>query len=103
MKGTFDDLSDDEKTKAFLQLLEYKLKLEKEQKQDKEEEAENEDNFHELWQRLPSHQVKPETETEEEKKVRESIQVWYGINCSDHQYCSYILLLAPVLFQLLRS
>ena len=103
MKGTFDDLSDDEKTKAFLQLLEYKLKLEKEQKQDKEEEAENEDNFHELWQRLPSHQVKPDTETEEEKRVRESIQVWYGINGSDHQYCSYILLLAPVLFQLLRS
>jgi hypothetical protein len=29
VKGTFDDLSDEEKTKAFLQLLEYRLKVEK--------------------------------------------------------------------------
>ena len=58
VKGTFDDLSDDEKTKAFLQLLEYKLKLEKEE-QKEEEKEEDEDSFHELWQRLPSHQVKP--------------------------------------------
>ena len=29
--GTIDDLSDDEKTRAFLQLLEYKLRMEKEQ------------------------------------------------------------------------
>ena len=29
MKGTFEDLSDEEKTKAFLQLLEYRLKVEK--------------------------------------------------------------------------
>ena len=29
--GTMDDLSDDEKTRAFLQLLEYKLRMEKEQ------------------------------------------------------------------------
>ena len=35
VKGTFDDLSDDEKTKAFLQLLEYKLRLEQEQKKTK--------------------------------------------------------------------
>ena len=61
MKGTFDDLSDDEKTKAFLQLLEYKLRLEKEQKEEKEmEETQEDDSFHELWQRLPSHQVKPD-------------------------------------------
>ena len=29
MKVTFEDLSDEEKTKAFLQLLEYRLKVEK--------------------------------------------------------------------------
>jgi len=29
VKGTFEDLSDEEKTKAFLQLLEYRLKMEK--------------------------------------------------------------------------
>ena len=33
-----------------------------------------------MWQRLPSHKVQPDSETEEEKTVRESIQVWYGIN-----------------------
>ena len=71
VKGTFDDLSDDEKTKAFLQLLEYKLRLEQEQREDEEDT----DRFHELWQRLPSHKVRPDTETEEEKTVRESIQV----------------------------
>ena len=60
VKGTFDDLSDDEKTKAFLQLLEYKIRLEQEQKQEEEREQ---DNFHELWQKLPSHQVKPERYT----------------------------------------
>jgi len=60
VKGTFDDLSDDEKTKAFLQLLEYKLRLEKEEKEEKEKEETQDDSFHELWQRLPSHQVKPD-------------------------------------------
>jgi len=93
VKGTFDDLSDDEKTKAFLQLLEYKIRLEQEQKQEEEREQ---DNFHELWQKLPSHQVKPESETEEEKKVRESIQVWYGINsstCLHHNLKHFILLI----------
>ena len=33
VSGTFDDLSDEEKTKAFLQLLEYQQRVEKEQVQ----------------------------------------------------------------------
>ena len=61
-------------------MLEYKLRLEAEQKEDEKEVAEDTDRFHELWQRLPSHKVQPDSETEEEKTVRESIQVWYGIN-----------------------
>ena len=56
VKGTFDDLSDDEKTKAFLQLLEYKLRLEAEQQEAGQQK--DEDSFHELWQRLPAHQVR---------------------------------------------
>ena len=56
VKGTFDDLSDDEKTKAFLQLLEYKLRLEAEQQEAGQQR--DEDSFHELWQRLPAHQVR---------------------------------------------
>jgi len=101
VKGTFDDLSDDEKTKAFLQLLEYKLRLEQEQKEEKEEEENQDDSFHELWQRLPSHQVKPDSETEEEKKVRESIQVWYGINNSAAYLCSFSILVSSIVLHLL--
>ena len=59
VKGTFDDLSDDEKTKAFLQLLEYKLRMEKEQRTEKKEKERKENSFHELWQRLPTHQIDP--------------------------------------------
>ena len=52
--GTFEDLNDEERTKAFLQLLEYRLKLEK----DKEGAEEGKDErFHELWQRLPAPEV----------------------------------------------
>merc|ERR1719309_912501 len=94
VKGTFDDLSDDEKTKAFLQLLEYKLRMEKEQK---------ENSFHELWQRLPTHQINPVSETEEEKTVRQSIQVWYGINSTrKSEFVSSVLLfyLLTALYQL---
>merc|ERR1711990_678133 len=83
VKGTFEDLSDDERTKAFLQLLEYKMRLEKEQRLGKHEMEKKENKFQELWEKLPSHQVDPVSETEEEKAVRESIQVWYGINSSN--------------------
>ena len=69
VKGTFEDLSDDERTKAFLQLLDYKLKLEKGQRLEKHELEKKENNFQELWMKLPSHQINPVQETEEEKKV----------------------------------
>merc|ERR1719319_299910 len=78
--GTIDDLSDDEKTRAFLQLLQYKLRMEKEQKTSQE--GQKDSSFHELWQQLPAHQINPVRETDEEKTVRQSIQVWYGINSS---------------------
>ena len=55
--GTIDDLSDDEKTRAFLQLLEYKLRMEKEQKTSQE--GQKDSSFHELWQQLPAHQINP--------------------------------------------
>jgi len=67
VKGTFEDLSDDERTKAFLQLLEYKLRLEKEQRLGKHEMEKKENKFQELWEKLPSHHVNPVKETEEEK------------------------------------
>jgi len=79
VKGTFDDLPDDEKTKAFLKLLEYKLRKEL-RVQEQQEKERKENSFHELWQKLPALQVNPVKETEEEKMTRQSIQVWYGIN-----------------------
>jgi len=107
VKGTFDDLSDDEKTKAFLQLLEYKLRMEKEQRTEKKEKERKENSFHELWQRLPTHQIDPVSETEEEKTVRQSIQVWYGIHgsgsdgLSSGSTCAAFILLLHVVHQLL--
>jgi len=92
--GTIDDLSDDEKTRAFLQLLEYKLRMEKEQMAENEEAGQKDSSFHELWQRLPAHQIDPVSETDEEKTVRESIQVWYGINSSSTTGQSGLLVLA---------
>merc|ERR1712083_993437 len=106
VKGTFDDLSDDEKTKAFLQLLEYKLRMEKEQRTEKKEKERKENSFHELWQRLPTHQIDPVSETEEEKTVRQSIQVWYGIHGSGSDgfsscsTCAAFILLLHVVHQL---
>ena len=102
MKGTFEDLSDDERTKAFLQLLDYKLRLEKEQRLEKDELEKKENNFQELWKKLPSHQVDPVQETEEEKTVRESIQVWYGINSSPglrtHHHMGYSIILSTICY-----
>jgi len=89
--GTIDDLSDDEKTRAFLQLLEYKLRMEKEQRAESEETGQKDSSFHELWQRLPAHEINPVSETDEEKTVRESIQVWYGINTSSRTNRSPLL------------
>ena len=49
-----------------------------------------------------SHQVRPDTETEEEKTVRESIQVWYGINAGPaHCHASSAAMLASVVMLLL--
>jgi len=101
VSGTFDDLSDEEKTKAFLQLLEYKQRVEKEQRDEKREKERKETSFHELWQRLPAHQIDPIRETEEEKAVRHSIQVWYGISgTSQIRIPSYYFLGLFIIIQL---
>ena len=41
------------------------------------------------------------SETEEEKKVRESIQVWYGINNSAAYLCSFSILVSSIVLHLL--
>ena len=63
---------------------------------DQEEDVEDTDRFHELWQRLPSHKVQPDSETEEEKTVRKSIQVWYGINSAVRRGSSLVLTLIVI-------
>ena len=46
--------------------------------------------------------MRPDTETEEEKTVRESIQVWYGINAGPaHCHASSAALLASIVMLLL--
>ncbi|XP_023322770.1 metalloprotease TIKI1 [Eurytemora carolleeae] len=95
--GTFEDLSQEEKTRAFLQLLEYKLKVEKES----EDNDKKDDRFHELWQKLPTPQVNTNSDTEDVKAVRESIKVWYGLSGSSSTFPSlhlltFFLLLLPL-------
>jgi len=80
VSGTFDDLSDEEKTKAFLQLLEYQQRVEKEQRDEQKVKERKEYSFHELWQRLPAHHIDPIRETDEDRSARQSVQVWYGIS-----------------------
>ena len=69
------------------------MRLEKEQRLGIPEMEKKENKFQELWEKLPSHHVNPIQETEEEKAVRESIQVWYGINScpSLTQYSDWII------------
>lgn len=101
--GTMDDLSDDEKTRAFLQLLEYKLRMEKEQAPTSQSGGHADSSFHELWQRLPAHQIDPVSETAEEKTARQSVQVWYGINSSPAVKSSQLVWLALALTSCLKN
>lgn len=62
IKGTFDDLPDEEKTKALLQFLQYKERLEREERE-----------------KASSPPVQQQHESADEKAVEESIKVWYGL------------------------
>jgi len=103
VSGTFDDLSDEEKTKAFLQLLEYQQRVEKEQRHEqKQKERKEYSSFHELWQRLPAHHIDPIRETDEDRSARQSVQVWYGISgssggCGPQKTLSVLVLTVSIL------
>eukprot|EP00088_Acartia_fossae_P011574 TRINITY_DN15894_c0_g1_i2.p1 TRINITY_DN15894_c0_g1~~TRINITY_DN15894_c0_g1_i2.p1 ORF type:complete len:488 (-),score=49.75 TRINITY_DN15894_c0_g1_i2:119-1582(-) len=72
--GTFHDLSDEEKTKAFLQLLQHQLKVEKERGGNKKSTKVNE-----LWQNLPAPDLYS-NESDDVNAVRESVKIWYGLS-----------------------
>jgi len=94
--GTFEDLSDEERTKAFLQLLEYRLKLEKGKEEGKKEGKD--DRFHELWQRLPAPEVNSPSDKDDIHAARESIKVWYGLSGCSITSSSSLLLVLLLLF-----
>jgi len=71
--GTFHDLSDEEKTKAFLQLLEHQLKM------DKERGGNKNSKVNELWQNLPAPDLYSD-ESEDINAVRESVEIYYGLS-----------------------
>jgi len=88
--GTFEDLSEEERTKAFLQFLEHRIKMEKEEKEPRD------DGFHELWQRLPTPSVSSNSDNSDDvESVRESIKVWYGLSSAGglRPYIALLLLM----------
>ena len=76
MQGTFDDLSEDEKTRALLQFLQYHQQL--------EGKSENGGQFKDLVEgggggAVDVYQSTDGRETMDEKAVEESLKVWYGL------------------------
>ena len=75
-QGTFDDLSEDEKTRALLQFLQYHQQL--------EGKSENGGQFKDLVNgggggAVDVYQAADVKETMDEKAVEESLKVWYGL------------------------
>ena len=72
-QGTFDDLSEDEKTRALLQFLQYHQQL--------EGKSENGGQFRDLVDggAVDIYQANNVEETMDEKAVEESLKVWYGL------------------------
>ena len=76
-QGTFDDLSEDEKTRALLQFLQYHQQL--------EGKSENGGQFKDLVDgggsggAVDVYQATDVKETMDEKAVEESLKVWYGL------------------------
>jgi len=77
VQGTFDDLSEDEKTRALLQFLQYHQQL--------EGKSENGGQFKDLVDgggsggAVDVYQATDVKETMDEKAVEESLKVWYGL------------------------
>ena len=89
-QGTFDDLSEDEKTRALLQFLQYHQQL--------EGKSENGGQFKDLVDggAVDVYQANNVEETMDEKAVEESLKVWYGLTNGGPGNTSYSFILSAV-------
>ena len=71
MQGTFDDLSEEEKTKAYLQFLQYHQQLEKES---------GTKRFQEMLNKGIEANSDDGQDSQNLNKDEESLKVWYGIS-----------------------
>lgn len=78
VQGTFDDLSEEEKTRAYLQFLQYHQQLEQENETKRFQQMLNrkQNTYDETTTLLPA------SEEDESKDVDESLRVWYGLSGS---------------------
>ena len=91
MEGTFDDLPPEEKTRAFLQFLQYH----QQQQQIKETEK-----FQQLYNSDGLDSEQDDTYSQmDEKVVEESLKIWYGIsNSASLSGCSQLLSVVTIAF-----
>ena len=93
VQGTFDDLSEEEKTRAYLQFLQYHQQLEQENETKR---------FQQMLNRKQNIYDEPTTlmpaATEDDTKdVDESLRVWYGLSGSSIQVAASERLVAASL------
>lgn len=89
VQGTFDDLSEEEKTRAYLQFLQYHQQLEQENETKR---------FQQMLNRKQTSTYDDEAPTENPKEEEEandgdddSLRVWYGLNNSSRNRSSSTL------------
>ena len=85
VQGTFDDLPDEEKTKALLQFLQYRQRAESE-KTSSADGSSSTRRFEEMVGGVNtgtvggSREEEEEKEDDDEREVEESLKIWYGLN-----------------------
>ena len=82
VQGTFDDLSQEEKTKAFLQFLQYHQQQEQEQETKK---------FQQLFDQSNEPEDNAQLSETDEKVVEESLKIWYGLSTASNPHCDWLM------------
>ena len=95
VQGTFDDLSQEEKTKAFLKFLQYRQQQEQEQGTRKFKElVKSSKSANELEAEVSTnHQMQNGSQVfseMDEKAVEESLRIWYGLSGSSSSSSSWV-------------
>lgn len=87
VQGTFDDLSEEEKTRAYLQFLQYHQQLEQESETKKFQE------MLKTGQSMTKEEDEEIKESQDEKSVEESLRLWYGLSSCDHNRTNFSFLI----------